>query len=313
MSGSRRLPASIPAILAVVACLSIVALPARAATLADPEVSFQEAVRHDRGDGVRMDLARAHALFCRAALAGHTEASYRLGRIYWAGLGTARDPLLALAWLATAAQSGHRDAQLALRLLPPITVSRTPDCKPTRTRRWRAPRAAWPEVDAALFREMASRSPIGQVVESLAPKFGLDPGLVLAVIAVESNFQPHVVSPKRAQGLMQLIPETARRFAVRDPFDPVDNMMGGMRYLAWLLAYFQGDVRLALAGYNAGEGAVDRHGGVPPYAETQQYVRRIARLYEPPTHAFDGSLARPSPTVRSVAPAARVSGAAARE
>lgn len=127
--------------------------------------------------------------------------------------------------------------------------------------------------------ERAAPEWVRSIVSDLAPKFELDPRLVLAVIAVESNFQTKAVSPKNAQGLMQLIPETAARFGVRDPFDPHQNIRGGMTYLRWLLRNFNGDLTLALAGYNAGERAVERFRGVPPYRETQEYVKRIHALY----------------------------------
>lgn len=96
--------------------------------------------------------------------------------------------------------------------------------------------------------------------------------LILAVIAVESRGTAKAVSPKGAQGLMQLIPATAKRFGVTDPFDPGQNIAGGTAYLSWLLKAFRGDPLLALAGYNAGEGAVRKHDGVPPYAETRDYI-----------------------------------------
>ena len=114
-------------------------------------------------------------------------------------------------------------------------------------------------------------------VRLTAPEFKLEPHLVLAFIATESNFNPAAVSPKNAQGLMQLIPETAARFGVRNAMDPTQNVRGGMAYLRWLLARYQGDVVLAAAAYNAGEGAVDRYLGVPPYAETRQYVWKIVQ------------------------------------
>jgi hypothetical protein len=120
---------------------------------------------------------------------------------------------------------------------------------------------------------------IESLVLQMAPKHQIDPGLVMAVIAVESNFQVRAVSPKQAQGLMQLIPETADRFGVRDPFDPKQNIRGGIQYLRWLLNHFAGDLTLALAGYNAGEKAVERHAGVPPYPETQRYVRLVTQRY----------------------------------
>ncbi|MCW2246978.1 soluble lytic murein transglycosylase-like protein [Azospirillum fermentarium] len=133
---------------------------------------------------------------------------------------------------------------------------------------------------------------IKALVHKMAPAYGLDPDLVLAVIAVESNFRAGVVSDKNAMGLMQLIPETAERFGVANVFDAEDNIRGGMKYLRWLLAHFDGDVTLALAGYNAGEGAVRQYGGIPPYRETQDYVVKVHSLYRPARHPFDRTAAR---------------------
>ena len=103
----------------------------------------------------------------------------------------------------------------------------------------------------------------------------VSPALALALIAVESAGRPRALSHAGAQGLMQLIPATARRFGVRDAMDPADNIRGGVRYLHWLIEHFDGDAVLALAAYNAGEGAVRRHGGVPPFAETRLYVPKV--------------------------------------
>jgi len=108
-----------------------------------------------------------------------------------------------------------------------------------------------------------------------ARRHSLDPDLVQAVVAVESGFRPDAVSPKGAQGLMQLMPYTARALGVKDSFDPAANLEGGTRYLRALIARYNGDVTRALAAYNAGEGAVARHGGVPPYPETLAYVRKV--------------------------------------
>ena len=102
--------------------------------------------------------------------------------------------------------------------------------------------------------------------------------LVLAVIAVESAFDAHAVSQKNAMGLMQLTADTAARFGVRDPFDPEQNIRGGTTYLRWLIQRFAGDLTLALAAYNAGENNVDYYGGVPPFAETIEYIKRIPAL-----------------------------------
>lgn len=116
-------------------------------------------------------------------------------------------------------------------------------------------------------------------VRWIAPQYKLDPELVLAVVGAESTFDPNASSPKNAQGLMQLLPATARRFGVRNIRDPIENLRGGMAYLRWLMARFDGDIRLVLAAYNAGEGAVRRFGGIPPYRETQTYIRRVLRSY----------------------------------
>jgi soluble lytic murein transglycosylase-like protein len=117
--------------------------------------------------------------------------------------------------------------------------------------------------------------PLEREVQTVAARYALDAELIHAVIGAESSYNPLARSPKGAQGLMQLIPATARRFGVGNPYDPIENLHGGARYLRWLLDFFQGNVALALAGYNAGEGAVLRYGGIPPYAETQAYVGQV--------------------------------------
>ncbi|MGH9880660.1 MAG: lytic transglycosylase domain-containing protein [Pyrinomonadaceae bacterium] len=119
----------------------------------------------------------------------------------------------------------------------------------------------------------------GFIVES-GKRNSVDPLLLYAIMHQESTFKQRAISPKGARGLMQLMPPTARRFGVTNIFDPRQNIEGGTRYVRFLLDYFEGNVELALAGYNAGEGAVIKYGyRVPPYAETQEYVRRISRRY----------------------------------
>jgi Transglycosylase SLT domain len=117
---------------------------------------------------------------------------------------------------------------------------------------------------------------LNEAVERIAADQQLPSALIHSVIKVESNYNPNAVSPKGAQGLMQLIPATARRFGVVDAFNPVDNIQGGARYLKYLLDLHGGNYALALAAYNAGEGAVARYGDIPPYPETRNYVQSVA-------------------------------------
>lgn len=113
------------------------------------------------------------------------------------------------------------------------------------------------------------------MIAAAAQKHGLNPRLFRALIEQESAFNPRAVSPAGAQGLAQLMPRTAEMLGVSDPFDPAQNLEGGAKYLSQMLRQFNGDIRLALAAYNAGPGAVKRHGGIPPFEETQNYVRRV--------------------------------------
>jgi len=124
-------------------------------------------------------------------------------------------------------------------------------------------------------------------IAAAARDYGVDEAVVRAIIHAESAFNPNALSRVGAQGLMQLMPATARRFGVNNAFDAGQNIRGGVQYLAWLLKRFNGDVSLAAAGYNAGEGAVDKYRGVPPYSETQRYVQRVGVLAE----RYRGSLA----------------------
>jgi len=114
-----------------------------------------------------------------------------------------------------------------------------------------------------------------QEIQEISGRYGVDPALVHAVIGAESAFNPWAISRKGAQGLMQLMPRTASALGVRDSFNPRDNIEGGVRHLGYLLDRYSGNVSLALAAYNAGAGAVDYYGGIPPYPETQQYVQKI--------------------------------------
>ena len=124
------------------------------------------------------------------------------------------------------------------------------------------------------------RGQYAELIHSVAEDNGVDPALVKAIIRAESNFDQRAVSRKGAQGLMQLMPGTAGRYSVGNSFDPAENIRGGVRHLRSLQDRFPGQLHLAVAAYNAGEGAVLRYQGIPPYAETRQYVTRVLRLYD---------------------------------
>jgi hypothetical protein len=143
-----------------------------------------------------------------------------------------------------------------------------------------------PTVDAAARLEtipedipLSGDCDLDWIIFHAGEKQGVDPRFIHAVIKQESKYDPKAVSHVGAQGLMQMMPATAKRFGLKDPFDAAANVAAGTKYLKWLLNRFDGDVSLALAGYNAGEGAVDKYKGVPPYGETQNYVKKIVSNY----------------------------------
>ena len=254
----------------------------------------REAIALEHGDGVRRDSERAIALYCQAARLGDAASAFDLGWIYANARGVPRDEDLAARFFRVAAAGGILQAENMLRLLaePP---SAAPDClnEPA------PPRIATESTIAAPPPvPLRAPKPILDLVNKIAPEFRVPAPLVIAIIEAESNYDTGAVSPKNAQGLMQLIPETARRFRVKNAFDPVQNVRGGIAYLRWLLAYFEGEVSLVAAAYNAGEKSVERYGGVPPFAETQAYVRRIVSSVGPLAQPFDANAADPSPLVR---------------
>jgi soluble lytic murein transglycosylase-like protein len=134
-------------------------------------------------------------------------------------------------------------------------------------------------VNANFGGKLTTQQDIDSAIDEAAARHNVDPNLVRAVVKVESNFNPNAVSRKGAMGLMQLMPSTARSLKVKNPFDPEQNVDAGVRHLKKLLESYGGDVKLTLAAYNAGSGAVARSAGVPHYLETQNYVRRITNLY----------------------------------
>lgn len=255
----------------------------------DAQAQTDLAVKYEHGEGVARNFSLALRYYCLAARQGYVKAQYNLGWMYANGRGVPRDDAIAAAWFKLAASRGDPYAGRMLKRLgtPPGTLAGIcPASTPALSRR---PRSTPPP------RTSPERSQIEQWVHELAPQYGLNPRLVLAVIKVESLFNPKAQSSKNARGLMQLIPATAERFGVQDTWDPVQNLKGGMAYLRWLLALFKGDLKLALAGYNAGERAVEAHRGIPPYAETQKYVEKVTRLFGSSRHPYLAEVVKPSP------------------
>jgi hypothetical protein len=247
------------------------------ATNADEVVEL--ALRHQHAEGVPRDLDRALTLFCEASALGSAKAAYQLAIARLYGRGVERSDGKAVYWLTLAETREHSHApRLLARLRAPVE----PDQALCRTR-------AVGSGSTGGTERLAVPAEITSLVSDLAPSFQLDPRLVTAIIAVESGFRVDAVSPKKAQGLMQLIPATAARFGVANAFDPAQNLRGGMMYLRFLLDRFDGDVTLALAAYNAGEGAVDHYAGVPPYDETRRYLERMRRYYDRRYHPVGAS------------------------
>jgi hypothetical protein len=272
---------------AALAIAVAVSADAAAQTQATRE-TVARAVAYEHGEGVAKDPKLAALLYCEAARSGDPDAQYGLGWMYANGRGVGRDDRVAAGLFALAAVQRHEHAQRMLGFIGE-EARQLPECM-------KATMPAATDVDADAFADLPpDKRKYAELARNLAPGYGIRPRLALAVIAAESNFQPQARSPKDARGLMQLIPDTASRFSVRNAFDPAENVHGGLAYLRWLLAYYRGQVTLVAAAYNAGENAVDRHRGVPPYAETRAYVQRIRRHFAAEDHPYDPSVTEPSP------------------
>ena len=288
-------------------CLLLWTLGATAsvhAAEASESLAWREQARAlENGVGVARDTNAAIALYCRAALAGDVYSAYKLGWLHANGRGTPRHDGHAAYWFARAALLGDAQAEIMFHRLN--TPADKPDCvlQAERQRTEQEQRSTESLALTTHYRALVNtpeEQRIMKIVYKLAPQFGIEPGLAFAVIRAESNFNVHAVSEKNAQGLMQLIPETAARFRVRKPFDPEQNIRGGLSYLQWLLAYFKGNVPLVLAAYNAGEGTVDRYRGVPPYPETQGYIKRVQQVFALQQHPFDARITTPSPAFPAI-------------
>ena len=276
-------------------CASVATAAAARQDVAEAAIADlrRDAAASEHGAGVPRDTERAIALYCQAARLGDAASAFDLGWIYANGRGVARDDELAARFFRIAATGGIAQAENMLRLLGEPSAA-LPECLID-------PAPAPPEPEAPVSTPapaLDAPKPILDLVNRIAPEYRVPVPLVIAIIRAESNYDAAAVSPKNAQGLMQLVPETARRFRVKDAFDPLQNVRGGIAYLRWLLAYFQGEVSLVAAAYNAGEKSVERHRGIPPFAETQAYVRRIVSSVGSLTQPFDPDAAEPSPLVR---------------
>lgn len=252
-----------------------------------------EARNFELGNGVARDPAKAVQLYCEASRLGDVEAQYNLGWMYANGRGIPRDDTTAAYFFAMAAKQGDALSQRMLRQVgdPP---NKPPEC------------LFDSDGQDIVAKAVPEHRKVMDLVLKLAPEYGVYPRLAMAIIRAESNFNPSALSPKNAQGLMQLIPETAERFNVKKPFDPEQNIRGGLSYLRWLLAYFKGDVALVAAAYNAGEGAVNKYAGIPPYVETQGYVKRIRDIFKREDHPFDSKVTAPSPELPRIVASRRI-------
>ena len=232
--------------------------------------ALEQGYAAEHGVGLRANPRLAIELYCAAGTMGSSEGFFRVGRLLSKGPARVRNLPLANAYLALAARLGHREA--AMLHDPSVPNGRVDEI------------CADIDAQAGLVRfdldgYIAGLSPIKRKIAALirrkAPQYGVDVQMALGIALAESNLDAAAVSPKNAQGVMQLIPETQERFGVQKPFDAEQNIKGGLAYLKWLHRRFDGDPMLIAAAYNAGEGAVEKYGDVPPFPETQQYVRRV--------------------------------------
>jgi len=232
--------------------------------------ALEQGLAAEMGVGLRRNAPLAIRLYCDAAITGSAEGFFRIGRILARGPLHLRNPALANAYLAQAVQLGHHGATDFFDETVPFAPLED-DCRKLET----GLAIGTFDLDGYLAALSPAKRRIAELIRRHAARNGIEERIALAIALAESNLNPDAVSPKNAQGVMQLIPDTQARFGVTRPFDPESNIRGGLAYLKWLKARFAGDWALIAAAYNAGEGAVERHGGIPPYRETESYVRRV--------------------------------------
>ena len=257
---------------ACAALLTAGSLRAQAPELEAPRAlaALEQGLAAETGRGLRRNALLAIRLYCDAAITGSAEGFFRIGRILARGPQHLRNPALANAYLAQAVQMGHHGAIEYFDETVPFAPL-DGDCSKLEPGQATGPF----DLDGYLAGLPPARRQVAQLIRRHAARYGIDLRIALAIALAESNLNPDAVSPKNAQGVMQLIPDTQARFGVTRPFDAESNIKGGLAYLKWLKARFDGDWTLIAAAYNAGEGAVEKHGGIPPYRETQAYVTRV--------------------------------------
>ncbi len=238
---------------------------------------------------------KAASLYCNASRLGNTEAQYRLGMLYAFGKGVPPNRAYAATLFSIAGRQGHNEAAKMLETInfvsetvPPCVEQDTPPEKKSYSimATLNANSDETAGIDRYIINLPKQQKWAIDLVNATAEWNDVDPKLVIAIIAIESGFNEHALSNANAMGMMQLIPATAEKFNVKNAFNAAQNIKGGVRYLKWLLNYYAGDVEFAVAAYNAGEKAVDRYRGVPPYKETIEYVRRFKLLYKSKLHAY---------------------------
>lgn len=248
---------------------------------------------------------KAANLYCEASRYGSAEGIYRLGMLYAFGRGVPENRDYAANLFGIASTHGHYEAQQMLETIQ-IKTSATPACileavAPEKSLNSQGVEGGLtPGIDQYIANLPKNKRWVLRLVNSIAKWYNVDEKLVLSIISVESNFENVATSNKEAQGLMQLIPDTAERFNVKNAYNATQNIKGGVAYLRWLLAYFKGDVALTVAAYNAGEGAVNKYKGIPPFAETMLYVKKVQARYPFKTHVYDSKITAPSPALKAI-------------